>query len=368
MNLRFILGCCLALIPLRLFAQEWKPALPGYEFSFPRDHGQHPDQKIEWWYVTGNVETAEHLHFGYQLTFFRIGAVSKPASTSKWALRDVWMAHFAISDLNTQTYRNADRLNRSGPGIAGATETLVWNEDWSMSIEGDGMKLHAADRDISIDLELQLGKPAVIHGHDGISQKGASAGNASHYYSHTRMPTTGEMMVAGQTHKVTGSSWMDHEFGSSFLEKGTAGWDWFSAQLSDGSELMLFQLRSDADEAKVPQSAGTLILADGKAVPLTAQDFSLKSSDLWKAESGALYPQRWQIEVPRHGISLESSAAMNDQEFRAKATPGLQYWEGAVEYQGTTNGKPVTGRGYLEMTGYSGQSMSVWFGEASTKQ
>jgi|APTNR8051073442_1049403.scaffolds.fasta_scaffold01107_11 predicted secreted hydrolase len=362
MNHRTFLFLCLLLLPLSGIAQGWKPALPGYQYQFPRDHGQHPDQKIEWWYVTGNVETVDHRRFGYQLTFFRIGVVTVPASESKWALRDVWMAHLAVSDVQNGVYRHADRLNRSGPGIAGATEARIWNEDWSMTVGADAMKLSGSDGDFGLELSLGFGKPVVVHGRDGISQKGDAAGNASHYYSMTRMPTRGAIMMGNETFEVTGSSWMDHEFGSSFLEVGTAGWDWFSAQLNDGSELMLFQLRSTEPGKNVPQSAGTLIRKDGSTVPLTADEFTLKPGEPWKAASGALYPQQWQIQVPSQGIVLQSRAIMPDQEFRAAATPGLQYWEGAVDYTGTVGKAPVTGLGYLEMTGYAGQSMSVWFG------
>lgn len=340
-------------------AQEWQPARPGYSFAFPRDHGQHPEHKIEWWYYTGNVATVEGRRFGYQLTFFRIGATPVAANASPWALRDVWMTHFAISDLSASEYHNADRLNRSGPGLAGATEQRVWNEDWQMLIAADGkMTLQARDRDFALNLELLPGKRAVIHGHDGISQKGSIAGNASHYYSYSRMPTQGSLTLKGEVYEVKGESWMDHEFGTSFLEKGTQGWDWFSAQLSDGSELMIFQLRGGA----AGSNAGTLILPDGQAIPLGSDLFTLIPGEVWRSPTGAVYPITWKIEIPTQGISLDCRAAMKNQEFKAESTPGLGYWEGAVDYTGLTKGNAIKGKGYLEMTGYSGQSMSAWFG------
>ncbi len=339
--------------------QDWKPALPGYEYKFPRDHGQHPDQKIEWWYYTGNLATADGHRFGYQLTFFRIGATPTPANASPWALRDVWMAHFAVSDLTGGKYHHADRLNRAGPGLAGAATERVWNEDWQARIAADGkMSLTATDRDFSIQLELSSGEKPVIHGQGGISQKGITPGNASHYYSLARMPTNGSVSVGGETFTVTGESWMDHENGTSFLEKGTQGWDWFSAQLSDGSELMLFQLRGAAPGS----NAGTLIKPNGTVIPLSADDFMLTPGKLWKSPSGAQYPITWQIAVPKHQLTLECRAAMPNQEFSADSTPGLAYWEGAVEYSGASGDQKISGTGYLEMTGYSGQAMSVWFG------
>lgn len=347
--------------------QAWKSAEKGYAYAFPRDHGQHPEHKIEWWYFTGNVKTDTGRRFGYQLTFFRIGAVSHTVVVSPWALRDVWMAHLAVSDLAGGTYHHADRLNRAGPGIAGATEQKVWNEDWICQIGSAGetqagkFVLQAGDRDFSLQLELETGKVPVIHGEGGISQKGAVAGNASHYYSLTRMPTQGTVRIGKDRFEVRGESWMDHEFGTSFLEKGTQGWDWFSAQLDDGSELMLFQLRGGAPGS----NAGTLIRADGSVVALRAADFQLTPGRTWTSPGpgAAVYPLEWLIAIPGQGIRLQSRAVMPNQEFNAESTPGLRYWEGAVDYAGEVQGRAVTGKGYLEMTGYSGQAMSVWFGQ-----
>ncbi|WP_166647258.1 lipocalin-like domain-containing protein [Prosthecobacter fusiformis] len=360
---RTFIACAVLVLlcPAAASAQEWKPSRPGYEYVFPRDHGQHPEHKIEWWYFTGNLNSKEGRRFGYQLTFFRIGAVAKPEVDSSWALRDVWMAHLAVTDAAGKEYHHADRLNRAGPGLAGATEQRVWNEDWECLTKPEGkFTLSAGDHDFSIELELYSGKPAVIHGEAGISQKGATPGNASHYYSLTRMPTSGSIRLGAETFEVTGESWMDHEFGTSFLEKGTRGWDWFSAQLSDGSELMLFQLRGDAS---VDSSAGTWIGPDGQVVALTAKDFKLTPGKIWKSPGGAAYPIEWRIEVPSQGLSLTSTAVLPNQEFRADTTPGLGYWEGAVDYSGKAGEKTVSGQGYLEMTGYSGRAMSLWFGQ-----
>lgn len=357
-------AACLAAVPALPAAEpDWQPAQPGYRYAFPRDHGQHPEQKIEWWYFTGNLATEQGRRFGYQLTFFRIGVVPKPETASPWALRDVWMAHLAVSDLDGGGYHPADRLNRDGPGLAGATPARVWNEDWSCEFRDGGCRLRAADRGVALTLELDAGKAPVIHGRDGISQKGATAGNASHYYSLPRMPTRGVVQVGGQSFQVRGESWMDHEFGTSFLEKGTRGWDWFSAQLGDGSELMLFQLRDEAGRAGAA-SAGTLVHPDGRVEALAAGDFSLTPGRPWTAPSGAKYPLAWRIRVPGRRIELECTTRLPNQEFQARSTPGLGYWEGAVEYRGTAAGRPVSGRGYLEMTGYAGRAMSVWFGEA----
>lgn len=345
--------------------QAWAPARAGYTFAFPRDHGQHPEHKIEWWYYTGNLDAADGRRFGYQLTFFRIGAVREPVSESAWALRDVWMAHLAVTDAQGRRYFHADRLNRAGPGLAGAAAATldVWNEDWSARLDAAGTtRLLAADRAFGLALELAPpAGPPVIHGRDGISQKGATAGNASHYYSLTRLPTSGTLTLDGETVAVRGLSWMDHEFGSSFLEEGQQGWDWFSAQFEDGSALMLFQLRHEQGPART-RYAGTWIAADGTLTALEAGDFELTGSEAWRSPATkAAYPLRWEMAIPKLDVRLTCRAVLADQEMRAALTPGLHYWEGAVDYTGTRAGAALKGRGYLEMTGYAGRAMSAWF-------
>lgn len=348
-------------------AEEWKAAEPGYEYVFPRDHGQHPPHKVEWWYYTGNVEAEDGRRLGYQLTFFRIGAVKEPQVAGVWALRDVWMAHFAITDVKGGRYLHADRLNRAGPGLAGAAlDTLkVWNEDWSAELEADGgMRLRAEDREMGLDLKLMApAGPPVIHGKDGISQKGGTVGNASHYYSLTHLVTSGTLRVGGESWKVKGMSWMDHEFGTSFLEAGQQGWDWFSAQMEDGSGLMLFQLRH-AEGAEKTRYSGTWISPSGEVVPLEAGDFVLKPGRRWSSDATkAAYPVEWRIEIPKLGMEVDCRAVLDAQELRAELTPGLHYWEGAVDYRVLQKGRALAGRGYLEMTGYAGRAMSAWFGE-----
>ncbi len=365
-SLIILAGAALPLMAVPTNAQdEWAPAEAGYRFVFPRDHGQHPQHKIEWWYYTGNLDAEDGRRFGYQLTFFRIGAVREPAVVSAWALRDVWMAHLAVTDAQGGRYLHADRLNRAGPGLAGAAaDTLrVWNEDWSARLDAEGaMQLTAADREFGIALHLAPQTlPPVIHGREGISQKGADAGNASHYYSLTRLPTSGMLTLGGETVAVRGLSWMDHEFGSSFLEAGQQGWDWFSAQFDGGGALMLFQLRHEQGPEQT-RYAGTWIAPDGTVTTLEAGDFELRASEPWRSpQTGAAYPLHWEIAIPKLEVRLTCRAALAAQEMRAALTPGLHYWEGAVDYSGTRAGAPLTGRGYLEMTGYAGRAMSAWF-------
>ncbi len=354
-------GGLLALVAGMVVAAEargpWKEASPDRPVVLPADHASHPDYKLEWWYYTGNLDAAGGQRFGYQLTFFRIGVDPAPVNPSRWAVRDLYMTHLALTDVSGRTYRFTERMNRAGPGWAGASPTKyrVWNEDWSASRNTRGVHHLAARSDaFGLDLSLDENRPAVLHGDHGYSRKGAAPANASHYYSLTRMPTTGTITVAGRPFAVTGQSWMDHEFGTSFLEPDQVGWDWFSIQLEDGRDLMLFQLRRK-DGSIDPRSSGTLVERDGTAVPITlANGFRLDPGRTWTSPaSGAHYPLAWTVRLPSAGLEFLVTAAVDDQELRAAQGSGVTYWEGVIDVRG----RGVKGRGYLEMTGYAGAPM-----------
>lgn len=343
--------------------EGWREARPLYEFSFPRDHAAHPPFRIEWWYYTGNLETTQGRRFGFQLTFFRTGLTLAPENPSRWAVRDLYMAHFAVSDVERQSFHSFERLNRAGIGWAGADASLyrVWNEDWEARLDGSEHLLRAADSDFALDLRLAPLKPEVVHGLAGVSQKGSTIGNASHYYSITRLQTSGTLVVQGRAHEVRGLSWMDHEYGTSFLEQGQTGWDWFSVQLDDGRELMLFQLRRE-DGSIDPGSSGTLVDGENRPVHIRSGEFALTPVETWRSEtSGATYPIAWTIEVPRFGLKLSARAAFPNQELHTADSTGVTYWEGSITVDGAAEGNRLGGRGYLEMTGYSGQNMSALF-------
>ncbi len=343
----------------------WKQAREGYRFEFPRDHASHPDYKIEWWYYTGNVKAADGRRFGYQVTFFRVGVDHTPSNPSRWAVRDLYMTHLAISDASGKRYRFSEKLSRGGPGLAGARTDRyeVWNDDWSAMLDsgedaGGGRRerhlLNAAGPQAAIRLTLEPGKPPAINGVNGISQKGARPGNASHYYSLTRMPTNGTITIDGETFTVTGESWMDHEFGTSFLEPEQRGWDWLSIQLSDGRELMLYQLRR-ADGSRDPRSSGTLVDAAGRTTHLSNDDFTLAPGRArFTSKNGAVYPLEWTVTVPSQGIALRVTTPLDDQELSLVGSTGIAYWEGMIDVAGTSGTRPVSGVGYLEMTGYHG--------------
>ena len=341
---------------------EWRRAAPDRGLALPADHASHPDYRIEWWYYTGNVAADDGRRYGYQLTFFRVGVDARPANPSRWAVRDLYMAHLAVTDVDGRRHLTAERLNRAGVGWAGAaTDTLdVWNEGWRVSLEGGTHRLRAREdpAGFGIDLALTPAKPAVAHGADGYSRKGAQPGNASHYYSLTRLETRGQVVVDGRAVEVEGLSWMDHEFGTSFLEPSQQGWDWFSLQFDDRTELMVYVLRR-RDGSIDPHSAGTLVDEQGRTTGLDAGEFRLVPGRVWSSPaSGADYPVEWRIEVPATGLMVTVRAAVDNQELRTGESTGVTYWEGAVTATGTRAGHPLQGRGYLEMTGYSGPPMS----------
>jgi predicted secreted hydrolase len=340
-------------------------AQPGQPLMFPRDLGPHDDYQTEWWYYTGNLQSETGEHFGYQLTFFRRALRSPDQRTpraSDWAADQVYMAHFALTDVAGNRHESFEKLSRGAGGIAGAQADpfRVWLEDWSVTGEapsGDGpsyrqppVRLKAQADNIRVDLRLVDTKAPVLQGDRGYSQKGSDAGNASYYYSLTRIATTGSVRVGGKSYSVTGLSWMDHEHSTSYLGGGEAGWDWFSIQLDDQSELMLFRLRR-ADGSVDPFSSGTYVAADGTTTRLQPGDFTVEATGRWRSPTtGTEYPSGWRVTIPSPGLALEVAPYVKDQEMRVSYV----YWEGAVRVAGTANGKPVNGNGYVELTGYAG--------------
>ena len=323
-------------------------------FRFPDDHGPHPEFRHEWWYFTGNLRGPGGRRFGYQLTFFRFAlSPDPPARASRWAANQAYMAHFAVTDVQGNRFRHFERTGRGALGLAGATARplRVGLDDWSAEGKKTStlpIRLRAAEDDASIDLVLDTARPIVPQGDRGLSRKGAAPGNASHYYSMTRLATRGTVRVDGVSFPVEGNSWLDREWGTSSLEKGQVGWDWFALQLSDGRDLMFYRLRRE-DGGSDPFSAGTLVLPDGSYRPLSLDDVQIETLESWRSpEDGARYPSRWRLRLPSEGLELNVIPRIADQELRT----AVRYWEGAVGVRGTSRGEPVEGEGYVELTGY----------------
>ena len=351
--------CALALsvfFPISVSIAQFQTALPGYHYEFPRDYFNHPDFQTEWWYYTGNVQSADGHKFGFELTFFRQGISRDPKQNSSWALRDIYFAHFALSDLTGQKFFHKERTNRPGPGIAGASASLqkVWNGNWSVVWVNGEERLTALADSFALNLSLYPQKPQVAHGVDGVSQKSEGTGRASHYFSETRLAASGSLTFYAHQYSVTGLAWMDHEFFTHQLEVNQVGWDWFSIQLNDNSELMLFQIRR-RDGSVDPFSAGTFVDPRGNTRHLRSTEFQLTptASAIWKSpRTGARYPVQWQIRVTCLDLTLAVSTPLPSQELVATSNVAPSYWEGAVLLQGKKNSADIAGAGYLEMTGY----------------
>jgi predicted secreted hydrolase len=238
-----LLSLLLWLALLRLvFGADWRIAQPGWSYEFPRDHHSHPEFKTEWWYFTGNIADAEGHRFGYELTFFRQGitpVAERDPHASRFVVGDLKFAHFALTDVSRQQFRFEQKLSRGAFGEAGFDngQQLAWIDDWTLTTNGDdGFDLAATSKEGTIHLHLRATKPPVIHGEGGISTKASGGdGHASHYYSLTRMATTGELFAVGKSFTVRGESWFDHEWATNQLAPGQAGWDWLSA-LARGGE------------------------------------------------------------------------------------------------------------------------------------
>jgi predicted secreted hydrolase len=333
------------------FARAFEPRA----FVFPQDHGPHTDFQTEWWYYTGNLTTAAGDHAAYQLTFFRRGlSPDQPQRESPLASNQVYFAHFALTDVAGGDHQSFERFSRGAAGLAGANGApfAVWLEDWrAEALDEDGQIIHltAQQNGLALDLTLTASKPIVAHGDLGLSPKSDTPGNASYYLSFTRLATEGSISLGGESTPVTGESWFDHEWSTSALGAGAIGWDWFSLQLSDGQELMYFQIRRE-DGTLESASGGTLIAPDGSTRLLPASDVQIEVLDTWRSpNSDAVYPARWRIVIPSAGLDLEAEPWLPDQEMQVS----FVYWEGAVKLSGTGNGQAIGGNGFIELTGYS---------------
>jgi predicted secreted hydrolase len=354
-GLRAALSVAEALAPAG--TEGFERALHPRAFAFPADHGPHPRFRTEWWYWTGNLRAAGNgggRRFGFQLTFFRTALAPTVAPRrSAWSARDVYMAHLALTDVDAGRFGARDRLARGALDLAGAAGEpfRVWVGDWVAEAEapaGWPLRLRAGEGDIGIDLMLSAGKPPVLHGERGLSRKSAEPGNASYYYSLTRMPVGGQVRAGGRALAVEGLAWMDREWSTSALSRDQVGWDWFALQLADGRELMLYRLRR-RDGGISPESQGTLVAADGATRVLDRDAVEVVVLDHWTSpRGGTRYPARWRLRVPAANLDVVVTPLLRDQELDL----AVRYWEGAVRVEGAADGRPLAGAGYVELVGY----------------
>jgi len=332
----------------------FKQAAPGRVLTFPKDHGKHPEFQTEWWYFTGNLRS-DSQEWAFQLTFFRRSLVKQQVRReSAWSVRDVYPAHFALTDVKNRRFFHTDLISREGPNLAAAAgdDLRVHVRDWIAQRQGEKILVTAREGDYALGLDLVPEKPAALHGEGGYSRKGAAESQASYYYSLTRLKAEGHVTFQGIKHRVRGLAWMDHEFGSSILLKNQVGWDWFSLQLDDGTELMVFYLRNKDGTLELP--FGSFVNTNGRTTDLAGKKIVVSAKSKWTSpRTRATYPSGWTIEVPSEGIRLEIDPLVNDQELVTGRSTKIVYWEGAVAFQGWRKGKPVRGRGYVELTGYA---------------
>jgi predicted secreted hydrolase len=332
------------------------------DLELPEDHGSHPGYRTEWWYYTGNLQSPAGNRYGFQLTFFRRRIISLedekkwPSPASAWRTSQIYLAHAAVSDLNGKRHIYDQCMGRGVLGIAGESRednaVRIFLKKWFVRISPKAHRLKAVSDKFSFDLKLKPVKPVVFHGKRGYSQKGYMPESASCYYSYTRLETKGQMTLAGKPFAVTGLSWMDHEFSSAPLEPELAGWDWFSLQLSDNTEIMIYLLRQK-DGGRHPASSGTYIRSDSKTRHLSIEDIDVTVTDTWKSpNSGAVYPAGWRLRIPLLSLDLNISPNLADQEMRTNESTGVTYWEGSVSVHGSQNSHRIDGQGYVELTGY----------------
>jgi predicted secreted hydrolase len=335
--------------------KDFAKVLTPRPFIFPQDHGPHPAYRSEWWYFTGNLHGVDNRRFGYELTFFRFALTPQVIdSASSWHSNQIYMAHFALTDAANNHFYADERFARAGNDLAGAKSDKlhVWLYNWQAQARDDStmaeIQLTAQTETSGITLTLLPLKGPVKQARDGLSQKSAEPGNASYYYSYTRLQTSGEIRIGKQTFSVTGNSWMDREWSSSALSTEQAGWDWFSLQLSDNSEVMFYQMRRK--DGKVdPHSAGAVFDSNKKQYDLHAEDVEIIPMNYWQSpHSGITYPAKWRLIIPKQGLDLLITPVIADQELNVT----YRYWEGAVDISGDRNGKPINGQGYVELAGY----------------
>lgn len=337
--------------------ENFSKAIDKREFILPIDHGPHPDFRTEWWYFTGNLVSDEGREFGYQFTIFRTALTkNKPKRNSDWNSNQIYMAHFAVTDISNNKFYFDERFSREGNNLAGAqiNPLKVWLQDWQI-IQVDEkfffnlprINLKAKTDEAEINFRVEALKPLVLQGDSGLSQKGKDHGNASYYYSYTRLDTEGKIVLNKEAFEVTGFSWMDREWSTSALSEDQAGWDWFALQLGDSSEIMYYQMRK-MDGTPDVYSKGIMVDKNGSYKLIKREHVYLEVTDYWESPFGVEYPSGWKIDIPDENIKLEITPVVKNQLMDVS----ISYWEGTVIIEGMKDKEKLDGRGYVELTGY----------------
>lgn len=328
---------------------DFRQVLEPIPLSFPAAHGKHAEYQNEWWYFTGNFDTADGGRLGFQFTLFRFGTRPNEILDSAWATDTTWMAHLALSDARHTRFFQSERFARGALGLAGATDQRWWLRDWEVTRDGQTWHLDADAGEFALQLSLTPERPIILQGDAGYSRKGPEPGNASRYYSITRLATAGQVRIGDEVLEVSGLSWLDREWGSNQLSETQVGWDWWAMHLDDGRDLMLARLRN-ADGSTLEWSYGQLVFPDGSHRYLPRGSFELKETRWWTDRKGARWPVDWEIKVPAAALHIHTRAVFDDQHWWQGS---VDYWEGMIDVIDAGSGRKI-GRGYLELSGYGG--------------
>lgn len=335
---------------------DFAMAAPERGITLPADHAAHPDYQNEWWYYTGQLTAKDGQRFGFQLTWFRVGLSKEQQEQSKFKASTLYFAHFSITDKQKKTFRYKETLSRGGAyDDAGADRRILrtWIGDWRNEWLGGMFYISGRTDSMSLSLIATPQKQPVLQGENGYSRKGKDPGNATMYYSIPRLQVGGVLEIDGELLEVTGNAWMDHEFGTSQLDAGQIGWDWFALQLDNGEEVMLYGLRQ-TDGSYDPNAMGVYIQKDGTKISLPSSAYTIEVLERWKSPaSGATYPAKWRLTIPSQNFTATVTPYVADQELRTETSTRITYWEGAVSVEGTKGSAPITGEGYVELTGYA---------------
>lgn len=338
--------------PTPLHSEPFPQLTPGTQLQFPRDHGSHPDYRIEWWYITGWIHTRNHAEtLGFQITLFRVRLQIDTDNPSAFAPRQILLGHCAIADPVHGRLWQEQRIERVALGLAGADagDLRVWMDHWLLAREPgptDRYQVRASSAECGLDLHLSAREPPMPNGEAGYSRKGPKTESASEYYSEPHLQVSGRIRRADRDDAVEGEAWLDHEWASEYLDPNAAGWDWVGLNLDDGSALMAFAIRDR--QGRRYWASATLRERDGRVQVFAPDQVDFQPQRRWRSpRSGVLYPIEERLRVG--SLTLELTPLLDDQEFDARATAAALYWEGAVTARG---GGTVGGRGYLELTGY----------------
>jgi predicted secreted hydrolase len=325
--------------------------------NLPRDLYAHKNAQTEWWYYTGHGKTDSGKEFGFELVFFK-----RRTDLDKFSLvplrilgNPIYFAHFALTDCTKKNFRYSHRKSANGmldlPASASESHYHLRLGDWSVRESSISHILHATmGNEVVFEATATPTKKVVLNGKDGVGVSFKDEGEASRYFSYTQMNLDGDITQNGKTEHFTGSAWMDREFGTWEPTENQKGWDWFSVQLENGTELMCYQLRNSANEVSA-FSSGNFVDAEGNAHYLDHKDFTIEPTGFWKSpKSKATYPSGWKLKVPKHNLDLVVSPVIEDQELDTRGSTMIVYWEGACEVTNPAN--TLNGRAYVELVGY----------------